>query len=242
MGGTSGNRGTSLASSRLIYPLIGQKIRETLVLSGRIVTGPADFAGDREPGLLGRFSDSKTRRGDMFTSARRASAGSGQAFAFSEQESTVQALGCRDHKPAVRNPADGARDVGQMIFDLTLRNGEKMGKIPGRLQFPHEMRCQLLPKRSRRRHELNSLQCDERVLEFRCLGGQIFLFPNQALQNREVFATGINGKVRGQDVLFEIQHDEGLLFETSPDENLIMLALVPGKLQVQVEDVGPHIR
>jgi hypothetical protein len=94
----------------------------------------------------------------MFTPAGRASAGSGQAFAFPECESTVQALGCRDHKPAVWNPADSARDVGQMVFDLTFRNGEKMGEIPGRLQSPHEMRRELLPKRSRRRHALKGLE------------------------------------------------------------------------------------
>jgi hypothetical protein len=158
MGGTSGNRGTSLASSWLIYPLIGQKFRETLVLSGRIVTGPADFAGGRESGLLSRFSDSKPRRGDMFTPAGRASAGSRQAFTFSKCESTVQALGCRHDKAAVRNPADSARDVGQMVFDLALRNGEKMGKIPGRLQSPHEMLCELLPKRSQRGRKLNGFQ------------------------------------------------------------------------------------
>ena len=82
-----------------------------------------------------------------------------------------------------------------------------------------------------------SLDRHRRVLELGLFAAQVFLAPDEALQGTEILGTGVHGKLRRQDVLLEEEDGEGLVLEAAAKQDLVVLALVAGELQVEIKNI-----
>lgn len=113
-----------------------------MVLSCRILWncgGLVYLTGLRRYGI-----DAIAWRGDIFTVALRAAAGSGEPPAIAKYELTILAAGRFQNEPADLVMGDGLHDMFKMLLNLPLGNAEHLGQLVRRQtranqQFDHAL-------------------------------------------------------------------------------------------------------
>lgn len=79
--------------------------------------------------LRHRSIDTISRRGDVFAPTVRATAGSSEPSAITEDKIAVLAARGLQHKPAGLITRDRFDDMDEMVFDLSFRNREHLGQL-----------------------------------------------------------------------------------------------------------------